>query len=113
MRGYLKFVGVLEFLGYIFGIVIFSISMSKLNFDAYGDKLLNTIMVISFILYLLVGPSFAITVFTLAGLSERVDDIQEQDVEKLKSKIELLEYKVDRLTAKLDSESKNQEKEQQ
>ena len=110
MRGYLKFVGVLEFLGYIFGIIAFAIALSKLSWGPYSDTMLNVTMVISFIFFILVGPAFAITVISLAGLSERVDEIQDGSIESLKNKIEFLKHKVDMLTQKAESESKKQEK---
>lgn len=76
MKGFLRFVGVIEILAYIGGIVALILNIQ-----------LTGISIFYFVLYIILGPTFAVILFSIAQILENTEGTIEK-LEKIEKQLE-------------------------
>ena len=76
MKGFLRFVGVIEILAYIGGIVALILNIQ-----------LTGITIFYFVLYIILGPTFAVILFSIAQILENTEGTLEK-LEKIEKQLE-------------------------
>ena len=76
MKGFLRFVGVIEILAYIGGIIALILNIQ-----------LTGISIFYFVLYIILGPTFAVILFSIAQILENTEGTLEK-LEKIEKQLE-------------------------
>lgn len=78
MRGFLRFVGVIELIGYVFGAILIPISIG-----------LSGITILYYVLYLVFAPTIGCLCFSVASLLDDVDALT-RHIKKLEKKLNVV-----------------------
>ena len=78
MKSFLRFIGVIELIAYFAGVVIWVLNMPFVG-----------ILIFYFVIYLIMGPTFAVILFAIAALLDSAE-YQEEQLRKINKKIDLL-----------------------
>ncbi len=99
MKGFLKFAGVIEFLLYIAGVIIYAFNVPLVGVNIFY-----------FILFIVLGPTIAVLLFAVAQILENTE-VNESKLNKLNKKVDLLVDKlVDDSSLKQINEEDNNDK---
>lgn len=78
MKGFLKFAGVIEFLLYIAGVIIYAFNVPLVGVNIFY-----------FILFIVLGPTIAVLLFAVAQILENTE-VNDSKLDKLNKKVDLL-----------------------
>ena len=96
MKGFLKFAGVIEFLLYIAGVIIYAFNVPLVGVNIFY-----------FILFIVLGPTIAVLLFAVAQILENTE-VNDSKLDKLNKKVDLLVDKlVDDPSSKENSNDKS------
>ncbi len=94
MKGFLRFAGVIEFLLYIAGVIIYAFNVPLVGVNIFY-----------FILFIVLGPTIAVLLFAVAQILENTE-VNDSKLDKLNKKVDLL---VDKLVDDPSFEQNNEE----
>lgn len=78
MKGFLKFAGVIEFLLYVAGVIIYAFNVPLVGVNIFY-----------FILFIVLGPTIAVLLFAVAQILENTE-VNDSKLDKLNKKVDLL-----------------------
>ena len=78
MKGFLRFAGVIEFLLYIAGVIIYAFNVPLVGVNIFY-----------FILFIVLGPTIAVLLFAVAQILENTE-VNDSKLDKLNKKVDLL-----------------------
>ena len=92
MKGFLRFVGVIEILAYLVGIVMLIINIQFTGINIFY-----------FVMYIILGPTFAVILFSIAQILENTEGTLE--------KLEKIEKQLEKTGAPVEAEESENEEE--